>query len=225
MGCQTIYQGTCPADEQPSHVVYLDPFAVDRTEATVASYDACVGAGACSAVPPEAPCHGGDPLAHDHPIACLSWQAAADYCAFAGKRLCTEAEWELAARSNHPAHYPWGWAVPSCSVAVFAAAGPGSEGCGTGDTHAVGSLPDGASPFGALDVVGNVSEWVADWYAADAYATDEQQNPQGPPVGTLKVTRGGTYASGPDDLPTTRRAPLPPDTTTEPVGVRCCRSL
>jgi formylglycine-generating enzyme required for sulfatase activity len=151
--------------------VTLDAFRIDRTEVTQGDYDQCVAAGICTAVntfgdaiklPP--------PL---HPVVHVSSSDAATYCAWLGKRLPTEAEWEKAARGVDGRTYPWGEAPPSCELAMFArwtlepdGQGGRTEVCGDGNpytsTHPVGSHPAGASPYGALDMAGNVSEWTAD---------------------------------------------------------------
>ena len=97
------------ADEKPPHPVYLDAFWIDRTEVTKAQYQRCVEAGVCAAPSCSGTGKG------DHPVVCVRWQDASKYCAWAGRRLPTEAEWEKAARGTDGGKYPWGNDAPDCS--------------------------------------------------------------------------------------------------------------
>jgi eukaryotic-like serine/threonine-protein kinase len=173
-------------DEKPQHTVTLDAFWIDRTEVTADQYRACVAAGKCG----QPRCAGAGK--GDHPVACVSWQDAASYCAWAGRRLPTEAEWEKAARGADGRKYPWGNASPDCARVNYR----GKEGGCVGGTAAVGSYPAGASPYGALDMVGNVWEWVNDWYQPGYYGSSPGGNPQGPPAGASRVLRGGAWYYG-----------------------------
>ena len=164
---------TAKSVEKPQHRVYLDAYWIDRTEVTKAQYQQCVAARKCRAPS----CVG--TRVDEHPVVCVSWQDAADYCAWAGKRLPTEAEWEKAARGTDGRKYPWGNEAPDCGrLNFFFRSKPCVE-----STSAVGAFPSGASPYGALDMAGNVSEWVADWYDEKYYASSPTQNPTGPPSG------------------------------------------
>jgi formylglycine-generating enzyme required for sulfatase activity len=193
-GCDPAhaYTGVCRSD-LPLYTVYLDAYRIDKTETTVAQYARCVAAGGCT-VPASFssfshPSYYDNPIYANHPVIWVSWYQANAYCAWAGKRLPTAAEWEKAARgSSDTRPLPWGDADPSCTLANF-------RGC-IGDTTAVGSYPAGASPYGVLDLVGNVREWVGDWYHAQLYDYDRRmfaRNPLGPVSGPAKETLGGSW--------------------------------
>ncbi|MFN7954196.1 MAG: SUMF1/EgtB/PvdO family nonheme iron enzyme [bacterium] len=190
--------------EQPVHLVYLDAFWIDRTEVTVDAYAACVASGVCKkpnseygeSFPNSPWCNWGAPdRAGDHPVNCLEWGRANKYCAWAGKRLPTEAEWEKAARGTDARTYPWGEAEPSCDYAIIYAS-VGGNGCGFNTTWPVGSKPAGVSPYGALDMSGNVWEWVNDWYLWNYYTVSPHSNPPGPAKTGDRVLRGNSWDGG-----------------------------
>jgi len=181
MGCATG-DTACNDDEKPQHMVSLDAFQIDKTEVTRGAYRACVQAGACK--PPQCAWDCSQP---DLPAACIERADAQAYCAWAGKRLPTEAEWEMAARGTDGREYPWGNQPPDCTLVNMA-------GCGD-QPQPVGSYPTGASPSGALDMEGNVVEMVADWYDPAYYQASPGSNPMGPPTGTRYVGRGGGFKS------------------------------
>src|SRR6201999_2606732 len=155
-------------------------------------YAACFAAGACSA--PNCPW---DCSKSDYPATCVTWDQAKSFCDWAGKRLPTEAEWELAARGTDALKYPWGSDDPDCSLTNMA-------GCGD-ETMAVGSLPDGASPYGALDMAGHVVGVVADYYDAAYYASSPSDNPTGPESGSRYGGRGGGFKSDANFQRTSKR--------------------
>ena len=172
--------------EYPQHTIYLDAYWMDKTEVTNAMYQKCVDAGICL------PSTYADPSrSHpeytkpDLPIMEISWFDARSYCKWVGRRLPTEAEWEKSARGTDGRIYPWGNSY-DCSIANT------DELCDPyKDNAPVGSFPEGASPYGVLDLAGNVSEWVADWYKFDYYVHSPYRNPLGPETGQNKVIRGG----------------------------------
>jgi len=239
MGCNAEVDTMCVMDpayhagEYPYHDVYLDTFKIDETEVTMGQYSACVESGLC-----EEPqflsewCNYGEVGKEEHPVDCVNWHQAKSFCEAAGKRLCTEAEWEKAARggcSVYPGEdcqsampvYPWGDDPGGCDTAVANVGG--GIGCGTGSTMLVGSKPQGASPYGALDMSGNVTEWVADWYDDEYYEVSPGSNPQGPPSGTFRSGRGGNFGDyyGGYLRASARWAGLP-DFGSQYVGFRCC---
>jgi serine/threonine-protein kinase len=189
------------ADEQPVHAVTLDSFWIDRTEVTNAMYRLCVQAGACQ--PPSVTAYFDNPGYADHPVVYVSWVRAGTYCAWAGRRLPTEAEWEKAAAwdpiKNEKRIYPWGNTF-ACNKGNY----EGSECDGFAQTAPVGSFPTGASPYGALDMGGNVWEWVHDAFletdpylggTRNYYAISPASNPQGvdPSISIYRVMRGGGW--------------------------------
>ncbi|MHB1357233.1 MAG: formylglycine-generating enzyme family protein [Anaerolineae bacterium] len=196
MGCDGTRED-CNDNEQPLHSVFLDAYYIDKYEVTNAHYAKCVASGACK--PPARdssntrPAYYSDPTYADYPVIYVSWQAAYDYCAWAGKRLPTEAEIEKAARGADGVRmYPWGNEPANCTLTNYYG---GALGFCVGDTVKVGSYPAGVSPYGVMDLAGNVWEWVSDWYQSDYYATSPDSNPQGSADGQLKVLRGGSWYS------------------------------
>lgn len=229
-------------DERPLHQVYLDDFWIDRHEVTnehftrfVAEADYQTDAekagwgwvridseweqvsGADWRHP-----HGPDSSIEgkmDHPVVLVSWQDADTYCRWAGKQLPSEAQWEKAARgpdldSKH--NYAWGDKFDPFKA--------NTKETGLNDTAPVGTFsPQGDSPYGAADMTGNVWEWVADWYGSDYYSQSPPSNPSGPPAGTYKVLRGGSWLFDEVYARTAFRYNVRPDYTYDFTGFRCSK--
>lgn len=183
------------SDEQPVHTVYINSFYIDKYEVTNFLYKACVTAEICN--PPKdttssftRSSYYGNLKFDNYPVIYVDWNMAKTYCEWRGARLPTEAEWEKAARGTDGRTYPWGNERLDCSRANYAACGQ--------NTKAVGSYEGGRSPYGVYDMVGNVIEWVNDWYSPTYYQSSPSSNPLGPDLGQYHVLRGGSwnYAEG-----------------------------
>lgn len=192
-------------DEKPVHQVEMKGFWIDKTEVTNAMFLQCVQSGTCT--PPQNSAsesrssYFNNTEFNDYPVVNVTWDSAKKYCEWAGRRLPTEAEWEYAARGTSAATYPWGEAAPDDTRANFNYT--------DNDTSAVGSYPAGASPFGALDMAGNVFEWTGDYYDATFYSNGPASNPTGPEGRTAifnRVVRGGSFADADVEIRATNRA-------------------
>ena len=238
-------------NEKPAHPVTLSPYCIDRHEVTVEQYVACSEAGDClrantTNVPSlgkayDAVCNENDITTRArHPINCVDWDQAQRYCVIHKGRLPTEAEWELAARGAGGRIYPWGddppdatranacgseciaWAKAHGVVADFPAMMYAADDKFP-TTAPVGSFPAGRSRSGIDDVVGNVAEWTADYYAP--YTSDvatTMKDPRGPNEGTTRVIRGGAWnAAYPEWARPTLRFSQAPTSRSHAIGFRC----
>jgi len=232
------------AIEKPQHKVYLDAFWIDRTEVTNDLFSKFIGAtnfrtnaekegwgwiynftsqkweqvnGADWQHPrgPSTDISGRS----NYPVVQVSWDDAVAYCQWAKRRLPTEAEWEKAARGVNGGTFPWG-AGANCQRANYW----GKEGGCVADTSQVGSLPDGASPYGALDMAGNVFEWVADWYSETYYQNSPLRNPLGPDTGQYHVLRGGSWLNVMSNIRSAYRTEGESTYRFEALGFRCALS-
>ena len=197
MGCNAEVDDQCYPQEKPGKQVDVPGFCIDRTEVTVTAYLACVKVGACRQPDRGGECNWGNPGRETHPVNCVDWQDAVTYCDWAGKRLPKEAEWEKAARGTDGRVYPWG--------NLFVGDRANTDRSGLGHTQAVGSDPAGVSPQGALDMAGNVWEWVAD-------KVDEGRG-----------LRGGSWSASPRVARTSYRDRFKPSSRLPTLGFRCAR--
>ncbi|MDE0041760.1 MAG: formylglycine-generating enzyme family protein [Candidatus Poribacteria bacterium] len=193
--------------EKPKHTVFLGSYYIGIHEVTNAEYHAfwIADGGENSA---HTPVSYGERLgvenwpkiAHtkpNHPVMGVSWLDAVAYAKWVDKRLPTEAEWEKAARGTDSRLWPWGdaFSLRVRGTKVHANVWDGDDGY-RGAPAPVGTYPTGASPYGVLDMAGNVWEWVADWYSESYYHWGPSRNPKGPDQGGRRVVRGGSWANG-----------------------------
>ncbi len=236
--------------ERPAHQVVLAPYCIDRFEVSVDQYKSCSDEGRCKRAGTtndwpdisakdhkvfDPLCNVRDPEGHGkHPINCVDWEMSDKFCREQGRRLPTEAEWEFAARGPDGRKYPWGDEDPSAGLmnacGKECVAWGGKNGVdekamydsddGFPTTAPVGSFPKGASRYGVEDVVGNVWEWVADFYGP--YTKDEQKAPTGPAQGDERVIRGGSWnASYASWVRPTFRYKDTPSKRSYGIGFRC----
>jgi len=200
MGC-SMGDDLCEDDEGPRGgiAVFVPAFLIDRHEVTVAAYKTCVNSGKCKAPLTHKDsqyCNYNAPGRDKHPVNCLDWEAAQNYCLVHDGRLPREAEWEKAARAGSTSRYPWGQTV-SCKHAILDEVSPAKssrepDGCYTDATFPVASRL--ANAWGIFDMNGNAGEWVFNWYAPDAiadlYANGDLSAPR---QGRKKIVRGGSW--------------------------------
>lgn len=227
--------GEIDSESLPEHTVALSAYCIDLLEVTNADWKDCVARGACTE-PSRIRSNTRsdyytDSSYNSYPVMYINWYQASDYCEWKGKRLPTEAEWEKAARGGceiggdpetcddpeDERMYPWGDDPPRCELIDICP----SE-CCTDDTWEVGSKTHNTSPYGLFDMLGNVSEWVYDWYEREYYSTGGPpwDDPQGPTEGTQRIHRGHTYYYSLQPL-TIRGTRMQPQYSTNGLGLRC----
>jgi serine/threonine-protein kinase len=227
--------------EAPVHTVMLDEFWIDQVPVTNAMFEKFVeetgfrtqaeqaGWGYVSPGQNEVKTNGADwrhptgPNSSidgkgDYPVVQVTWDEARQYCAWAGRRLLTEAEWEKAARGDDGRLYPWGNEI-DCAHANYSDVA-GASYC-TGEVTSVSQYPQGASPYGVLDMAGNTWDWVSDWYQSDYYSVSPSTNPTGPSAGERRVHRGGAWYNFNLQVQAPYRYGNPPDWAFGSVGIRC----
>ncbi len=207
-------------DEQPQRTIFLDAFSIDRYEVTNHQYQQFVLATGHRkpGLPSRYAKSGSKVRGVNQPAVFVSWEDAAEYCRWKGKRLPTEAEWEKAMRGSDGRLWPWGSDEQPHS-ANWARVQDGHE-----VSAPVGTFATDKSPYGVMDGAGNVIEWVADWYSETYYKDSPEQNPQSPEYGTYRVLRGGGYTTTGSDIRITSRSKMMPDFRDETIGFRCAIS-
>lgn len=214
-------------DERPAHSVYLDAFYIDQYEVTTARYVKFFQ----ETKQPEIQNVWSQYVLTGHgnkPVTVVDWNEAIAYCAWAGKRLPTEAEWEKAARGTDQRLYPWGNEVPSMFFGFLHKRANFNHCCDFKSYEVltdVGSFEGGKSPYGTYDMAGNVWEWVADWYDEHYYRKSPDRNPKGPSSGEKRVTRGGSWSSQPDRVRSVVRFGLTPTGRGGDYGFRCAQDI
>ena len=210
-------EGEGAKNESPAHVVHLDAYMIDKYEVTNLQYKMFI-----DATHRREPYHwkgGTYPLGlANHPVVNVSWEDAAAYAEWVRKRLPTEAEWEKAARGTDRRPYPWGFVFHESYVNAKVS----NE---SGTTCPADTYPMGASPYGIIDMVGNVSEWVGDYYEERYYIHSSTRNPAGPERGKHRVIRGGAFnESSRRGVRCSARFFADPDAPRENIGFRCVKS-
>ncbi|MEC4889125.1 MAG: SUMF1/EgtB/PvdO family nonheme iron enzyme [Nitrospira sp.] len=218
-------------NERPEHPVTLNAFYMDRYEVTAGRYQKFLEFGK-----QEIPSVQDDDAVSsldDRPVVGVTWNEAANYCKWAGKRLPTEAEWEKAARGTDGRRYPWGHMQPFVDIANYnrgiwvseaitlVPVGSGLEGMSV--RH--GLKEGGRSPYGLFHMAGNAAEWVNDWYDREYYQKSPDTNPSGPSTGEKRVLRGGSWADLPTALRVTARFSAEPEFEDRTVGFRCAMDV
>ncbi len=186
-------------NEKPSHEANVGAFWIDRTEVTVGAYRACVDTHKCARPQASAPTCTYDLGDDALPVSCVRWEDADEFCRAENKRLPNEIEWELAARGGGAFKYPWGNSASSCLLAATLLHDATGRSCTGRRPARVGSYAMNVSPFGAVDMAGNLEEWTATWYVEHVASGAR------PTSGASHVLRGGGWLSRPIDSRTTAR--------------------
>ncbi len=201
-------------DDLPAHAVRVDAYWIDSAEVTHSEYEQFV-AETRRITPHHWPGGVMPPDLADYPIYNVGWDDANAFCAWEGKRLPTEAEWERAARGGLDSlSFPWGKDKPDRGKARYST----PEGPAPGRTY-----PPNA--FGLYDMAGGVAEWCHDWFDREYYATSPAENPQGPAEGLYKIVRGGAWSDGPNRITVFFRNWVRPNQRTPNLGFRCVQDV
>jgi iron(II)-dependent oxidoreductase len=222
MGSDPKVDRAAGPQELPQHRVYLDAFEIDKYEVSNVDYLRFVLATGMdwpqfwreSPFPEKAALH---------PVINVTWHEADAYCRWAGKRLPTEAEWEKAARGEDGRVFPWG-DEPAGWIKSNIAHSGSKRGFKYPPLANVNRYDRGVSPYGIYQMAGNVSEWVADWFAPEYYRRGENQNPTGPESGDIKVFRGGSWNEDPEVARSAGRNGGEPNRRSYLTGFRCAQS-
>ena len=199
----------------PVHEEHVSGFWMQRLPVTVAEYAKCQAMGVCTGTPEKPYCNEHEPNRLNHPMNCVTWEQAKAFCGWAGARLPTEVEWEYAARGTDGRRYPWGDEKPSAARLCWDGKDSDLGMMKRRGTCAVGAHPAGASPFGLLDMAGNVWEWTVDLYS-ETYDADR--------LGPKRVVRGGTwFGFDARDVRSGYRFKERPDIEDYGTGFRCAR--
>ncbi|MBE7536707.1 MAG: SUMF1/EgtB/PvdO family nonheme iron enzyme [Anaerolineales bacterium] len=220
--------------EEPKHTVFLDSFWIHLTEVTNSMYRACVSDGACSPPSKESSRTHDDYFNNesynDYPVINVTFADASNYCEWIGGRLPTEAEWEKAARGTDGRLFPWGNDeiqdnyANLCDVNCTNLTTPELNlNDGYAEVAPVGSFPAGVSPYGALDMAGNVLEWTSDWYAVDYYKNSPYKKPTGLANGNKHPVRGGSWLNLTDGMRPSARYSKRSNEASDLIGFRCAQ--
>jgi iron(II)-dependent oxidoreductase len=229
MGCNHDTEVTCMEEAKPAHKVFLKAYKIDKYMVTYKRYNECIKDGKCTELYAGGGCNAGMTWNTNHPVNCVTYAQAQTFCKWQGKRLPTEAEWEKAARGTDGRIFPWGNQEPSCDYAIMNQKVAGQTmgpGCGRGTTQPVGSRAKGASPYGVMDMAGNLFEWTSDWFDPHYFKNSPNKNPQGPSKGEHKVLKGSSWLMRTKEgMATTIRSGYSPLGQGYVVGFRCVKDV
>lgn len=211
-------------NERPVHLVTVSSFELMRTEVPVDLYRQCVDAGYCTTPDTGTRCNWDVAGRNSHPVNCVDWHQASTFCEWVGGRLPSEAEWEFAARSGGlDIAFPWGEQSATCQYAVMLDWLEGGPGCGQYSTSPTCSKTSGNTTQGLCDMAGNLFEWAQDWYHSNYNGAPTDGSAWELPVGTDRVTHGGSWNDGEDYIRASFRGHEQPTIRNEYIGFRCAR--